>query len=76
MTRPLTADSAESTEEEPAFAEALLFALTDVTVTSPLKIAIVEISADALAVAEEPGVAKAPEVIAPVLTTEPSAGYA
>jgi hypothetical protein len=72
----LTIEPAESADEAVAFADALLFALTDVAVTSPLRIAIVEISADALAVAEGPGEAKAPDVTEPTLTTEPSAGYA
>jgi hypothetical protein len=44
------------------------------TVTSPPKIEIVETCADALAVADEPGVANAPYVTEPALTTVPSAG--
>jgi hypothetical protein len=44
------------------------------TVTSPPKIEIVETWADALAVADVTGVAKAPDVTEPALTTVPSAG--
>jgi hypothetical protein len=55
-------------------AEAFDLAVTLLTVTSPPKIEIDETWAEALAVADEPGVAKAPEVTDPTLTTEPSAG--
>jgi hypothetical protein len=44
------------------------------TVTSPPKIEIVETWAEALDVAEVPGLANAPEVTEPALTTVPSAG--
>jgi hypothetical protein len=49
-------------------------AVTVPTVTSPPKIWIDETSAEALEVAEEPGVAKAPDVTDPARTTEPSPG--
>jgi hypothetical protein len=49
-------------------------ALTLATVTSPPKIEIVEMSADALDVADAPGSAKALYVTEPALITEPSAG--
>ena len=55
-------------------AEAFALAVTVATVTSPPKMLIVEISADALELADVPGVANAPDVTDPVLTTEPSAG--
>jgi hypothetical protein len=74
MERPVTAEPAESTAEACEFAEAFAFAVTVVTVTSPPKIAIDETSAEALDVAEEPGVANAPEVTEPARMTDPSAG--
>jgi hypothetical protein len=74
MTSPVTAEPAESAAEARVLAEAFVFAVTVATVTSPPKMLTVEISADALDVAEAPGVAKAPDVTDPVLTTEPSGG--
>jgi hypothetical protein len=72
----VTVDSAESADEAPAFADAFDFAVTVVAVTSPPSSETVEISDEALEVAEVPGEANAPEVIDPTDTTEPSAGYA
>src|SRR5262245_48194813 len=76
MTSPLTTDPAESADDFFDLADAFALALTLPTVTSPPKIEIDEISADALEVAAEPRVAKAPYVTEPALTTEPSPGYA
>jgi hypothetical protein len=70
----VTSEPCESAPEPRAFAEAFDFAVTLLTVTSPPKIEIVETWAEALAVADVPGVAKAPEVTEPALTTVPSAG--
>jgi len=74
MTRPVTADPVESAVDAFEFAEALAFALTPDTVTSPPKIEIDETSADALDVADDPGSANAPYVTEPALITEPSDG--
>ncbi len=74
MTRPVRVEPSESAEEARVLALALAFAVTVATVTSPPKMLTVEISAEALELADEPGVANAPEVTEPVLTTEPSAG--
>jgi hypothetical protein len=60
MASPVTAEPLESADEAFAFADALAFAVTVATVTSPPKIEIVETSADALAVADVPRLAKAP----------------
>jgi hypothetical protein len=70
----VTAEPSESAPEPRELAEAFVLAAMLLTVTSPPKIEIDETCADALAVAEEPGVAKAPEVTEPALTTVPSAG--
>jgi hypothetical protein len=74
--RPVTAEPAEFAEEPRELAEAFALAVTVLTVTSPPKIEIDDTSAEALEVAEEPGVAKAPEVTEPARKTDPSAGYA
>jgi hypothetical protein len=74
MTSPVTVDPVESAEDDFEFAAALDLALTPEAVTSPPKIEIVETSADALEVADEPGSAKAPYVTEPALITEPSDG--
>jgi hypothetical protein len=74
MTSPVTIEPAESDDEARELAEAFAFAVTVATVTSPPKMLIVEISAEALELAALPGVANAPDVIEPVLTSEPSVG--
>jgi hypothetical protein len=74
MTSPVTLEPPESAEDLFEFAEALALALTPATVTSPPKIEIEEMSADALEVAEAPGFANALYVTEPALSTEPSAG--
>src|SRR5207249_6533073 len=71
---PVTSEPAESAAALCAFAPAFAFAVTAVAVTSPPRMVIVETSADALAVAEVPGVANAPEVTESARMTEPSAG--
>ena len=60
MTSPVTIDPAESADDFFEFADAFTLALTLATVTSPPKIEIVEMSADALEVADAPGFANAP----------------
>ena len=60
MTSPVTVEPVESADDVFLFAEALDLALMPATVTSPPKIEIVEMSADALDVADAPGFAKAP----------------
>ena len=67
-------DPAESAAEARVLAAALAFTVTVATVTSPPKMLTVEISADALELADEPRVANAPEVTDPVEMTDPSAG--
>jgi hypothetical protein len=74
IARPVTVEPAESPDDFLEFADAFALALTVETVTSPPKIEIVWMSADALEVADAPGFAKAPYVTEPALTTEPSAG--
>jgi hypothetical protein len=74
MTSPVTVELPESADDFFEFADALALALTLPTVTSPPKIEIVEISADALDVADAPGFANALYVTEPALITEPSAG--
>ena len=60
MTSPVTVDPSESAEDFFEFADAFALALTVAIVTSPPKIEIVEMSADALEVADAPGFANAP----------------
>ena len=60
MTSPVTVDPAESADDAFEFADAFALALTPAIVTSPPKIEIVEMSADALEVADVPGFANAP----------------
>ena len=67
-------EPAESAADARFEAEAFVLAVTVATVTSPPKMLIVETSAEALELADEPGVPNAPEVTDPVLTTEPSTG--
>ena len=74
MTRPVTIEPAASADEARALAAAFALAVTVATVTSPPKMLTVEISAEALAVAEAAGVANAPAVTEPALTIVPSAG--
>jgi hypothetical protein len=74
MTSPVTTEPAESAAEARGLAEAFALAVTVETVTSPPKMLTVEISAEPLELADDPGDANAPEVTDPVLTTEPSAG--
>ena len=73
-TRPVTSEPCESADEAREFADAFDVAVTLLTVTSPPKIEIVETWAEALAAADESGVANALDVTEPALTTEPSAG--
>jgi hypothetical protein len=74
MTSPVTVEPAESAAEERVFADALALTVTVSTVTSPPKMLTVEISAEALELADGLFVANAPEVTDPVLITEPSLG--
>ncbi len=74
MTSPVMFEPAESAADARFEAEAFVLAVTVATVTSPPKMLIVETSAEALELADEPGVPNAPEVTDPVLTTEPSTG--
>jgi hypothetical protein len=59
MASPVTVDPLESADDAFEFADARTLALTLETVTSPPKIEIVEMSAEALEVADVPGFAKA-----------------
>ncbi len=70
----MTSEPCESADEAREFADAFDVAVTLLTVTSPPKIEIVETWAEALAAADESGVANALDVTEPALTTEPSAG--
>ena len=60
MTSPVTVDPSESADDFFEFADAFDLALTPATVTSPPKIEIVEMFADALEVADAPGFANEP----------------
>jgi hypothetical protein len=74
MTSPVIVDPSESAEAAPPLADAFDFAVTVVAVTSPPSTEIVEISDEALEADDVPGVAKAPDVIDPTVTTEPPVG--
>ncbi len=75
-TMPLIAEPEKSAVASRLVADARVRAVTLPTVTSPPNNVIELTSAEALAVADEPGAAKAPDVTDPAETTEPSAGNA
>ncbi len=73
---PLIAEPEKSALAPRLVAAARVRAVTFEMVTSPPKSVIDVASAEALAVADEPGEAKAPEVTEPAEITEPSTGNA